>query len=207
MSSDRRSAITPGSVAQKDAESLSSASRAPDARRNALVADSPAGVDAMALNEVNTNASNNTRRDVISNLYRTLPDHSLKNSECHGWGLISPKTANDPISRLIKWKNEEYYITEVSTAYKIITVLNVLLLICVMVLSYRLWVNECVLVVQPQAGKQIDQKTMTSLSLFKSVINDWLSPSISFVVFVYSTYRVIKRTTSHCTPRQVAVEN
>lgn len=169
------------------------------ARRNAITIGSPADVDASALTEVNINSSDNTRRFAISNLYKTLPDHSLRNSNCKGLDVLNPYKDN-LFSRVKRWIDEEYYITEVSVFYKIITVLNVGLLICVIVLSYRLWLNDCELVVTAKVGKEVDPDSLKSLDNYKRVM-DYVNPSISVIVFIYSFYRVFKRTTKKCDER------
>lgn len=165
-------------------------------RKDAITTESPAGIDASALTEVNINSSDRTRRFAISNLYKTLPDHSLKNSNCKGLEVVSPYKDN-LFSRVKRWIDEDYYITEVSAFYKIITVLNVGLLICVIVLSYRLWSNNCELVVTAKAGEQVDPDSLKSLDNYKTAL-DYINPAISVIVFIYSSYRVFKRTTKKC---------
>ncbi len=171
-------------------------------RRNAITSSSPAGVDASAVAEVNINASANTRKTAISNLYCTLPDHSLKNSNCSWFGLFSSKENNNLWHRFKRWKDEDYFISEVSIWYKLITILNVLLLICVMVLAFRLWTNDCELAVVAKKDKVVSEEKINSLKTFKIVVNDWINPAISGLVFLYSTYRVLKRTTVPCVNKQ-----
>ena len=163
-------------------------------RRNAMTINSPEMADADALTEFNINSSLDTKRKAIENLYKTLPDYKISNSKCKNSQYISWWQNNFIFSRFKRWLDEDYYIIEVSAIYKIITVLNVLLIICVMILSYRMWSNNCTLEVVSKNNNEVD----SGLKIFKVAINDWLNPIIGFIVFSYSTYRVFKRTTGEC---------
>lgn len=163
-------------------------------RREAIIEGSPAMADANAITEININASLDTKRATVGNLYKSLPDHSLSNSNCRGAEYISPWQDNFILSRFKRWLDEDYYIIAVTPTYKIITMLNVILIICVMILAYRMWSNDTHLEVVSNTGAEVSN----GLKTFKVVVNDWLNPIIGAIVFCYSTWRVFKRTTGEC---------
>jgi hypothetical protein len=189
-----------------DSPDYSAAGQIRVVRRDGIVQGSPAMDDANALCEINLNSSVETKRAAVGNLYRSLPDYSIKNANCSGLDLISPKTDNF-WGRVRRWIAEDYFIVEVSTVYKAITVLNVLLTVCVLVMAYLMWYNGCAMqVVSTTSG----ETPSPSLKSFIHVVNDYITPALSAIVMTYATWRVFKRTTAECigparTARRAAV--
>lgn len=162
-------------------------------RRDALKQGTPGMEDVEALEEI-SKSSLLTKRAMVGNLYKNLPDYDIKNSNCKGLQYVRPSQGNFFHTRFKRWLDEDYYIIEVSSIYKIITMLNVILIICVMVLSYRMWSNNTHLEVVSNDGGEVSKE----LKIFKIIVNDWLNPIIGATVFLYSTWRVLKRTTGEC---------
>lgn len=185
----RRDGIQPGSSEYTDARGLLGA------RKVAMVDNSMAMADAKALFEINTNSSIATKKAAIGNLYKSLPDYSIKNSGCRGLDYVSPSKGN-LFGRLRRWLDEDYIVIEVSTLYKIITVLNLLLMISVIVMAYLMWYNACTMQVVSTNGEPVSPH----LAMFIKVVNDYISPILGGIVFVYGTWRVVKRTTAECMP-------
>lgn len=166
-------------------------------RRKAVAVGDGAYKDAEAVKEMNINADDVTVRQYIENAYKyQLPDSKLGNSHCTPSQLLSG--VNNPWQRVMRWKNEDYYIVGVSTTYKFMTILNLILIIATVLLSFYVWQKKCEIKLVSKEGADTKPEEIQKLQKIHKMVGTYMSVSISILLFIYGASRVFKRTTRAC---------